>query len=68
MAGMAGTRSGEDPRRIGHTSMGPSREDARQGGPSRTGAGRRARLGDAPAAHPEYDAGRRRGERIERWR
>jgi hypothetical protein len=27
-----GTRSGEDPRRIARTLMGPSREDARQGG------------------------------------
>ncbi len=35
MAVMAGTRSGEDPRRIVHTLMGPSREDARQGGQSR---------------------------------
>ena len=32
MAVMAGTRSGEDPKRIGHTLMGPSREDARQDG------------------------------------
>jgi hypothetical protein len=32
MAVMAGTRSGEEPKRIGHTLMGPSREDARQGG------------------------------------
>jgi len=32
MAVMTGTRSGEAPRRIEHTSMGPSREDARQGG------------------------------------
>ena len=32
MAVMTGTRSGDDPKRIEHTLMGPSREDARQGG------------------------------------
>ena len=32
MAVMSGTRSAEGPKRIGHTLMGPSREDARQGG------------------------------------
>jgi hypothetical protein len=32
MAVMVGSRSGEDPKRIGHTLTGLSREDARQGG------------------------------------
>ena len=32
MAVVAGTRSGEDPKRIGHTLIGLSREDARQVG------------------------------------
>jgi hypothetical protein len=41
MAVMTGTRSGDDPKRIVHTLMGPRREDARQGGQIR---GRSRRL------------------------
>ena len=49
MGVMTGTRSGEDPKRIEHTLMGPRREDARQGGQIRGRSRRPVRIpGEEP--------------------